>query len=91
MHGVENIRLTTWMTAVPQHVAKLRKLPLFSPEVVMEGGSIEVNGQGALLTTTACLLNKNRNPSLKQKGDRDLFVRFPWRGTDFLVGRWHRR
>ena len=50
--------------AVPQHVAKLRQLPLFSPGIVMEGGSLEVNGCGTLLTTTACLLNPNRNPSL---------------------------
>jgi agmatine deiminase len=51
---------------VPQHVAAFRKLPLFSPGIVMEGGSIEVNGRGTLLTTTACLLNKNRNPHLTQ-------------------------
>lgn len=51
---------------MPQHVAKFRKLPLFSPGIVMEGGSIEVNGRGTLLTTTACLLNKNRNPHLGQ-------------------------
>jgi agmatine deiminase len=50
--------------AVPQHVAKLRKLPLFSPGIVMEGGSIEVNGKKTVLTTTACLLNPNRNPQL---------------------------
>jgi agmatine deiminase len=50
--------------AVPQHVAKFRDLPLFSPGIVMEGGSIEVNGRGTLLTTEACLLNKNRNPHL---------------------------
>ena len=50
--------------AVPQHVAKLRQLPLFSPGIVMEGGSLEVNGHGTVLTTTACLLNPNRNPHL---------------------------
>jgi agmatine deiminase len=50
--------------AVPQHVAKLRGLPLFSPGIVMEGGSLEVNGAGTVLTTEACLLNKNRNPHL---------------------------
>jgi agmatine deiminase len=52
--------------AVPQHVAKLRGLPLFSPGIVMEGGSIEVNGRGTLLTTEACLLNPNRNPHLNK-------------------------
>jgi agmatine deiminase len=34
--------------------------------VVMEGGSIDVNGAGTLLTTTDCLLNKNRNPGLSK-------------------------
>ena len=50
--------------AIPQHVAKLQGLPLFSPAMVLEGGSIEVNGCGTLLTTEACLLNPNRNPNL---------------------------
>ena len=35
--------------------------------MVLEGGSIDVNGAGILLTTTSCLLNKNRNPALSQK------------------------
>ncbi|MDB6022182.1 MAG: agmatine deiminase [Pedosphaera sp.] len=52
--------------AIPQHVAKLRGLPLFSPGIVMEGGSIEVNGRGTVLTTEACLLNPNRNPQLNR-------------------------
>jgi agmatine deiminase len=51
---------------VPQHIAKLRGLPVFSPGIVMEGGSVEVNGQGTLLTTEACLLNQNRNPDLSK-------------------------
>ena len=51
---------------VPQHVAKLLGLPLFSPPMILEGGSIEVNGAGTLLTTEACLLNPNRNPELNR-------------------------
>ncbi len=52
--------------AVPQHVARLLALPLFSPPMILEGGSIEVNGAGTLLTTEACLLNPNRNPELSR-------------------------
>ena len=52
--------------AIPQRVAQWRELPLFSPGIVMEGGSLEVNGRGTLLTTSACLLNPNRNPHLSK-------------------------
>ena len=60
--------------AVPQHVAKFRGLPLFSPGIVMEGGSLDVNGRGTLLTTEACLLNPNRNPNLT-KSEIERFLR----------------
>jgi agmatine deiminase len=50
--------------AVPERIAALLHLPLFEPGIVLEGGSIDVNGCGSLLTTEACLLNPNRNPQL---------------------------
>jgi agmatine deiminase len=53
---------------VPTRVADILKLPIFSPRMILEGGSIEVNGTGALLTTESCLLNRNRNPRLS-RGD----------------------
>jgi agmatine deiminase len=53
--------------AVPRHVARLLNVPLFQPDIVLEGGSIDVNGCGTLLTTEACLLNPNRNPHLNRE------------------------
>jgi len=49
---------------VPTRAAQFLHLPVFYPRMILEGGSIEVNGAGALLTTESCLLNPNRNPSL---------------------------
>lgn len=49
---------------VPARLEELLHLPRFRPGIVMEGGSIEVNGAGTLMTTEACLLHPNRNPHL---------------------------
>jgi agmatine deiminase len=49
---------------VPRTIAQRLGVEAFSPEIVMEGGSIDVDGRGTLLTTEACLLNANRNPHL---------------------------
>jgi agmatine deiminase len=51
---------------VPQGIAPLLGVRLFEPGIVLEGGSIDVNGRGTLLTTEACLLNPNRNPHLSR-------------------------
>jgi agmatine deiminase len=52
---------------VPTRIAEMLKLPVFYPGMILEGGSIEVNGTGALLTTESCLLNRNRNPQLSRE------------------------
>lgn len=43
-------------------VAQSTGFKIFEPGIVLEGGSIDVNGLGTCLTTKQCLLNKNRNP-----------------------------
>jgi agmatine deiminase len=52
---------------IPTLIGSHYKMPVWYPGIVMEGGSVEFNGQGTVLTTTSCLLNENRNPHLDQK------------------------
>ncbi len=50
----------------PTRVAEILDVPVFYPGMILEGGAIDVNGAGTLLTTESCLLNKNRNPNLSR-------------------------
>ncbi len=52
---------------VPTLIGEKLGIPVYAPKMVLEGGSIEVNGCGTLLTTKSCLLNSNRNPDLNQR------------------------
>jgi len=49
---------------IPPSIGASLGLRRFEKDMVLEGGSLDVNGAGLLLTTEACLLNKNRNPDL---------------------------
>jgi agmatine deiminase len=51
---------------IPTRVGKEYGIPVFHPGIVMEGGALDVNGAGTLLTTESCLLNPNRNPELSR-------------------------
>lgn len=53
-------------TSIPEKISNSDSIPRFTPGMVLEGGSIDVNGKGLCLTTEQCLLNQNRNPRLSR-------------------------
>ncbi len=59
---------------VPSRIGAELGLEVFHPGIIMEGGSIDVNGRGTLLTTESCLLNPNRNPAL-DRGEIEAYLR----------------
>ncbi|OYU55170.1 MAG: agmatine deiminase [Chitinophagaceae bacterium BSSC1] len=61
---------------IPTLIGKHFNLPVFHPGIVMEGGSVEFNGKGSLMTSKACLLNENRNPHLNQSQIEDFLCNF---------------
>lgn len=52
---------------IPSQIASSLGMEVFHPGIIMEGGSVDFNGVGDVLTTRACLLNENRNPNLSQE------------------------
>jgi agmatine deiminase len=52
---------------IPTLIGEAMNIPVFHPGIIMEGGSVEFNGAGTIITSTACLLNPNRNPHLNQR------------------------
>lgn len=53
---------------VAERMAATLGVPCIEQPMVLEGGAIDVNGRGVLLTTEQCLLNPNRNPSMDRAG-----------------------
>jgi agmatine deiminase len=81
-NGAGKVALTNWRfnawakyddwkrdAAIPAKLAAALKLPSWEPGLVLEGGSIDVNGRGLLLTTEECLLSpvQARNPQLSRR------------------------
>ncbi len=69
--------------AVARFMAAYRSRPCYSLPVVLEGGSIDANGKGLLLTTKQCLLNRNRNPQYDQ-GQIETILHH-WLGIDSVM------
>lgn len=53
--------------AVPGKIAALTGRKRFAPGIILEGGAVDGNGRGTILTTEECLLNPNRNPDLSRE------------------------
>ena len=56
---------------IPTLIADAYQIPVLYPDIIMEGGSVEFNGKGTLITSESCLLNKNRNPMLNRNEIED--------------------
>ncbi|CAJ2664703.1 unnamed protein product [Trifolium pratense] len=71
--GLEDGCYNDWSldTFVAKKILELERIPKFSHSMVLEGGSIHVDGEGTCLTTEECLLNKNRNPHLSKNQIED--------------------
>ncbi len=52
---------------VPTRIGEALGLPVFDGGMILEGGSIDMNGAGTLLTSESCLLNPNRNPEMSRE------------------------
>ena len=61
---------------VPTLISKHYNIPVYYPGIIMEGGSVEFNGKGTVMTSTACLLNKNRNPHLSQEQVAEYLINY---------------
>lgn len=59
---------------IPEEMEQWLDIPLEKTDLVLEGGAIDVNGQGVCLTTEQCLLNPNRNPG-KNKAQIEAYLK----------------
>ncbi|VFQ73788.1 unnamed protein product [Cuscuta campestris] len=67
--GVEEGCYADWShdLLVARKILAIERLPRFPHTMVLEGGSIHVDGEGTCITTAECLLNKNRNPDMSKE------------------------
>jgi len=61
---------------VSKNICRMTAYPNIKVDFILEGGAIEGNGQGVLLTTRQCLLHPNRNKNLEEKDYENLFRKY---------------
>ncbi|RPI88074.1 MAG: agmatine deiminase [Chloroflexi bacterium] len=61
---------------VPQKVAYIERVDLYSADMILEGGSIHVDGEGTCITTEECLLNPNRNPDMSREQIEQMLMQY---------------
>ncbi len=61
---------------VDKEIAKLLNIPIYKADIVMEGGAIDVNGAGVLLTTESVALHNKRNPGLSKEQASDILRKY---------------
>jgi agmatine deiminase len=71
---------------IPTKIGEKLGYQVFHPGIVMEGGSVDFNGKGTILTTTACLLNENRNPHLTKEQIEDYLKNYYGAGQILWLG-----
>ncbi|XP_030455614.1 agmatine deiminase [Syzygium oleosum] len=71
--GIEEGCYQDWSLDIlnARKILEVEETPRFAHEMILEGGSIHVDGEGTCLTTEECLLNKNRNPHLTREQIED--------------------
>jgi agmatine deiminase len=74
---------------IGEHLAKRASLPFTKADWVLEGGAIDGDGSGTLITTEQCLLNPNRNSLTREEIEKRLandlgFERIVWLGSGLL-------
>ena len=68
---------------VASFIAKQSQVPLMHTSLVMEGGCIEVDGEGTAIMTESCVINHNRNPNLSKAQIEDLLM--PLLGLEKII------
>jgi agmatine deiminase len=71
---------------IPSRIAAEFNEPIFDAGMILEGGSIDVNGEGVLLTTEGCLLHPNRNPDLSREQIEQRLMQFLGVGKILWLG-----